>query len=77
MTSAPDDSTVGGIVRPVEVAPDQGYHEHAAPNRDEERERRPVATRMFLARRAFWLAAGILAVILLVGFFIWIWLGPR
>lgn len=58
---------------PPEVAPDQGYYEHALPNRDEEPERGPITARAFLVGRAFWLAAGILVGILFVGFFVWLW----
>ncbi len=58
----------------MEVAPEQGYYEHALLNRDEEIERGVIQTRASRIKRAFRLAAGVLAAILLAGFFVWIWL---
>ena len=74
MVRACDNPTMGGVTRPTEVAPDQGYHEHALPRRDDEPERGPLATRAVLASRVVWLSAGILAAGLLIGLFVWLWL---
>lgn len=75
MARACDYLTMGGVTRPMEVAPDQGYREHALPRPDDEPKRGPLAARAVLISRVVWLAAGILAACLLVGLFVWLWLG--
>ncbi len=61
--------------RPVEVAKDQGYYDHALLDQDREVEQGALGRRARSAWRLFWLVAGVVAGAVLVGLFLWILIG--
>ena len=65
------------LPHPEEVARDQGYYEHRAPPREEPERASRIPDRVRDVWRLFWLAAGVVAAALIVGLFVWIWIGSH
>ncbi len=61
--------------RTMEVPLDQGLRDHAVPESDRIEQEGRIRTPVRLMGRGIWLAAGVLAGVVLIGFFVWIWLG--
>ncbi len=60
--------------RTMEVPLDQGLDDYACPESDRMEREGMIRTPACLIGRGVWLAAGILAGVMLIGFFVWIWL---
>lgn len=59
----------------MEVPLDQGLHDHALHTSDKIEVEGRIRTPARLMGRALWYAAGLLAGAILIGFFVWVWVG--